>query len=308
MYKLYIGNETYISLSKAKQFVNQLREEKSSEYIPIDVEKINASELIDKLSSNSLFSTSRIFFLKRVYRNKEKELIIEFLLEYLPQDSSNHIVIWEDQKVSAVTKYVKFFKTNNLLEEDSKLNKRTFQTWAKERVNELGLNIIPNAIYLLSQYSNYDTQRFENNLKKLLLLEKEQITEEDIKEFSPNTLEDDIWKLLDEINKEDGKPLIVLEQLLRQETDPHFIISMILRNIRLVTITKHLVEKGTPYSNMASILKVPPFTLRPLIDSSNKYSIEKIQRIYEKLGSLDYEIKSGRLEPKLGLTLLITIL
>lgn len=308
MYKLYIGNETYISLSKAKQFVNKLREEQSSEYIPIDVEKINASELIDKLSSNSLFSTSRIFFLKRIYRNKEKELIIEFLLEYLPQESSNHIVIWEDQKVSAVTKYVKFFKTNNLLEEDSKLNKRTFQTWARERVTELGLNITSNAIYLLSQYSNYDTQRFENNLKKLLLLEKEQITDEDVKEFSPNTLEDDIWKLLDEINKEDGKPLIVLEQLLRQEIDPHFIISMILRNIRLVTLTKHLVEKNTPYSNMASILKVPPFTLRPLIDSSNKYSMEKIKRIYEKLGSLDYEIKSGRLEPKLGLTLLTTIL
>lgn len=308
MYKLYIGNETYISLSKAKQFVNKLREEQSSEYIPIDVEKINASELIDKLSSNSLFSTSRIFFLKRIYRNKEKELIIEFLLEYLPQESSNHIVIWEDQKVSAVTKYVKFFKTNNLLEEDSKFNKRTFQTWAKERVTELGLNITPNAIYLLSQYSNYDTQRFENNLRKLLLLEKEQITDEDVKEFSPNTLEDDIWKLLDEINKEDGKPLIVLEQLLRQEIDPHFIISMILRNIRLVTLTKHLIEKNTPYSNMASILKVPPFTLRPLIDSSNKYSMEKIKRIYEKLGSLDYEIKSGRLEPKLGLTLLTTIL
>jgi DNA polymerase-3 subunit delta len=308
MYKLYIGNETYISLSKAKQFVNKLREEQTSEYIPIDVEKISASELIDKLSSNSLFSTSRIFFLKRVYRNKEKELIIEFLLEYLPQESSNHIVIWEDQKVSAVTKYVKFFKTNNLLEEDSKLNKRTFQTWAKEKVNELGLNITTNAIYLLSQYSNYDTQRFENNLRKLLLLEKEQITDEDIKEFSPNTLEDDIWKLLDEINKEDGKPLIVLEQLLRQDIDPHFIISMILRNIRLVTLTKHLVEKNTPYSNMASILKVPPFTLKPLIDSSNKYSMEKIKRIYEKLSSLDYEIKSGRLDPKLGLTLLTTIL
>ena len=83
---------------------------------------------------------------------------------------------------------------------------------------------------------------------------------------------------------------------------------MILRNVRLLTLTKHLVQKNTNYSDMAKILKIPPFTLSPLISSSNKYSMERIKLIYEKLASLDYEIKVGRLEPKLGLTLLTTIL
>lgn len=308
MYRLYIGNETHISLDKAKQLVKKLRDETTSEYISLDVEKYKANELIDILSSNSLFSTTRVIFLKRIYRNKEKDSIIEFLLTYLQQESNNHIVIWEDQKVSAATRYVKFFKSNNLLEEDTKLNKRTFLTWAKNKASELEININSNALHLLCQYSNYDTQRFENNLKKLKLTENDNITEEDIKEFSPNTLEDDIWKLLDEINKEDGKPLLILENLFNQGVDPHFIISMILRNVRLLTLTKHLVQKNTNYSDMAKILKIPPFTLSPLISSSNKYSMERIKLIYEKLASLDYEIKVGRLEPKLGLTLLTTIL
>ncbi|MGI6423262.1 MAG: DNA polymerase III subunit delta [Candidatus Dojkabacteria bacterium] len=307
MYKLYIGNDTYISLTKAKSFVNQLKKENSLESITIDVEKINASDLIDNLSSNSLFSDSRIFFLKRVYRNKEKDIIIEFLLNYLQNENGNHIVIWEDQKVSSVTKYVKFFKTNNLLEENSKLNKRTFQSWGRKEAEELEINISNEAILLLSQYSNYDTERFINSLKKLKLLNKEKIEVEDIRDFSTNTLEDSIWEFLDEINN-NGKPLTVLNRLLNQGVDPHFIISMISRNIRLIALTKHLIEKRTPYSQMASILKIPPFLLKSLIDSSNRYSIDRIKKIYEKLASLDYEIKSGKLEPNLGLTLLSTIL
>jgi DNA polymerase III delta subunit len=39
---------------------------------------------------------------------------------------------------------------------------------------------------------------------------------------------------------------------------------------------------------------------------AKEYSYERISLIYEKLSSLDYEIKRGRIEPQLGLTLLIT--
>lgn len=308
MYKLYIGNETYISLSQAKKFVSVLRENSDSEYISLDVEKTKATDIVDLLSSPSLFNSTRLIFLKRVYRNKERESIVNFLLEYLPNNTTDQIVIWEDQKVSAVTKYVKFFKSNNQLEEYTKFNKRSFLTWAKDLTQKSGIKINPDAIQLLCAYSNYDSQRFENNLEKLKLLEKDLITPEDIKEFSPDTLEEDIWKLLDEINSESGKPLLILENLLRQDVDPHYIIAMILRNIRLLTMTKHLIEQNTQYSQMASVLKIPPFTLSPLINASSKYSVERIKKIYEKLSSLDYEIKVGRIEPKLGLTLLCTIL
>ena len=308
MHKLYIGNETYISLLQAKKFVTVLRENSDLEYITLDAEKVKASDLVDLLSSPSLFNSSRLIFLKRVYRNKEKESIVNFLLEYLPSNRTDRIVIWEDQKVSAVTRYVKFFKSNNQLEEYTKFNKRSFLTWAKDSIKQMDINIDSNAINLLSTYSNYDSQRFENNLKKLKLIGKDSITEEDIREFSPDTLEEDIWKLLDEINSENGKPLLILENLLKNDIDPHFIIAMILRNIRLLTMTKYLVEKNTQYSQMASILKIPPFTLSPLVNASHKYTTERVNKIYEKLSSLDYEIKVGRIEPKLGLTLLCTIL
>ncbi len=308
MYKLYIGNETYLSFTEAKKFVKNLRDESQFEYLSVDAEKIKAGDLIDILSSNSLFNNQRVIFLKRVYRNKERESIISFLLEYLDSNSTDYIVLWEDQKISSVTKYVKFFKQKNLLEEYTKLNKRSFVSWAKDILNSQNININKNALDLLIQYSNYDTERFENSIKKLQLLDKDSISEEDIKELSPNTLEEDIWKLLDEINTDNGQPLLILENLFKQEVDPNYIISMIVRNIRLITMAKYMIEKGSSYSEIASVLKIPPFTVGPIVNSAKRYNREKIRTIYEKLSSLDYEIKVGRIEPKLGLTLLCTIL
>lgn len=308
MYKLYIGNETYLSFTEAKRFVKNLRDESEFEYLSMDAEKIKAGELIDVLSSNSLFNTQRIIFLKRVYRNKEKDSIISFLLEYLDSNSTDYIVIWEDQKVSSVTKYVKFFKQKNLLEEYTKFNKRTFASWAKNILNQEALNINSNALDLLIQYSNYDTERFQNGIKKLKLLDSDLISENDIRELHPNTFEQDIWKLLDEINSEDGQPLLILENLFKQEVDPNYIISMIVRNVRLITMAKHMVKNGSSYSEIASALRIPPFTVGPIVNSANRYSSEKVKTVYEKLSSLDYEIKVGRIEPKLGLTLLCTIL
>ncbi len=308
MYKLYIGNETYISLQKVKRDISQIQQDENLEYLSLDGEKTKAAEIVDIISSPSLFSTKRILLVKRVYRNKEKEQILNFLLKYLQNDISDHIFLWEDQKVSSVTKYVKFFKAKNLLEEYTQLNKRTFLTWAKEEIKEKELNIDSYSISLLSQYSNYDPERFENNLMKLKLTEKEKITEEDIKEFSADTLEQDIWKLLDEINTQDGKPLLLMEKLFKQDVDANYLIAMIARNLRIVCMTKDLLKRNVAYPQLASILKVPPFTLKPIVDASNRYSDEKILNIYEKLTSLDYEIKVGRIEPKLGLTLLCTIL
>ncbi|OGC35923.1 DNA polymerase III subunit delta [candidate division WS6 bacterium RIFOXYB1_FULL_33_15] len=306
MFKLYIGNDTYISLSHAKELVNQLRKETNSEYILIDGDKTDSSKISDILTSSSLFNSSRLIFLKRIYRNKDKEQLIPFLLEYLERNSTDNIIIWEDQKVSAVTKYVKYFKTKNLLEEYDKLNKRTFITWAKEIVKKNNIQLETDAINLLIQYSNFDTERFENNLRKLKLLGKELITSKDVREIAPDTLEEDIWKLLDEMNIQNGKPLKVLEKILNQKVDPNFIFSMIARNMKLITMTKHLTDKHTSFQQIASILKVPPFTVKPLLDASEKYSWEKIVNKYHKLCNLDYEIKTGRIEPKLGLTLFCT--
>lgn len=307
MYKLYIGNETYLSLKKAHTQIKEFLEDGNLEYISIDGEKTDSSKIINILSSQSLFSLPRLLFFKRLYRNKDRENLIPYLLEYLSKENPDTVIIWEDQKVSSITKYVKFFKSNNSLDESNRLTKPSFLKYAKEISKENQLDIDNTLVSLLCQYSNYDIERFENNIKKLKLLDlNQQISKEDIDEIIQDTLEEDIWKLLDEMNRKDGRPLNILENIFTQQVDPQYIFPMIVRNLRLITLTKYLITNNSSYGEIASKLKIPPFTVKPLIEASEKYDWGKIINKYEKLSNLDYEIKIGRIDPKLGLTLFCT--
>jgi len=306
MHTLFIGNETYLSFKNAKNCVKELLKEKELEYVVIDGEKTDSSKIIDTLSSQSLFNLPKVIFVKRAYKNKDRENLIPFLMEYVNTNSSNKLIIWEDQKISSVTKYVKLFKSLNSLQEFNKLTKPSFNKYVKDLVQQYGLSITPELITLLSQYSNFDTERLENNILKLRLLGKEIINKEDIQFILQDTLEQDIWRLLDEMNSEEGKPLVILEKILTQKIDPKYILPMIIRNIRLITQTKYLLSNNYNFGQIASILKIPPFTLPPIVQTSKRYDWGKIISKYEKLSNLDYEIKVGRIDSKLGLTLFCT--
>lgn len=307
MYKLYIGNETYLSLKKAQSDIKELLHDGNLEYISVDAEKTESSKIIDLLSSQSLFGLPKLIFLKRLYKNKDRENLIPYILEFLERNTVDDVIIWEDQKVSSVTKYIKFFKSKKTIVEVNKMNKSEFVKFAKETFKEYNLESDNEIITMLCTYSNYDVQRLENNIKKLNLLNlNRKIKQDDVKDIVADTLEEDIWKLLDEMNKAEGQPLNVLEKILNQRVDPKYIFPMIARNIRLITMAKYLMENNYKYSEIASILRIPPFTVGTLVQAGNKYDWNKIIGKYEKLCSLDYGIKTGKIDPKLGLTLFCT--
>lgn len=306
MHTLFIGNETYLSFKNAKVCAKELLKEGEIEYVVMDGEKTDSSKIIDTLSSQSLFNLPKVIFIKRAYKNKDRENLIPFLMEYVNDNSTNSLILWEDQKISSITRYVKLFKSLNSLQEYNKLTKPSFNKFVKELLHQYGLSITPDLITLLSQYSNYDTERLENNILKLKLLGKEIINKEDIQFILQDTLEQDIWRLLDEMNNKDGKPLVILEKILTQKVDPKYILPMIIRNIRLITQAKYLISNNYNFSQIASVLKIPPFTVSPIVQTSNRYDWDKIKSKYEKLSNLDYEIKVGRIDSKLGLTLFCT--
>jgi DNA polymerase-3 subunit delta len=281
---------------------------KQNEIISIDADSQDSYKIIDLLYSPSLFSTPRVYFLKRVYKNKNRDILLENLLEVLKTDQVT-VIIWEDQKIRSNTKYYKFFKENDSLEEIKELNRRTFITWAKEEIENSKLNLQYDLINTLCQRSNYDPQRFLNNLNKLKLVDEDEIDREILDQLIANTLESDIWKLMDSINESNQKEINnILGNLLEYRVDPNYILAMIARNLRISIQIKHLLEKGMNTRKFPSILKLPPFAVYPMIKSVESIKKEKILMQYQKLSNLDYEIKTGRIDPVLGLSLFTLVL
>lgn len=304
--KLYHGKNNYLSLRAAHNTLNN--EFKENEIIAIDAESNKAESIIDQLYSPSLFTTQKVYFLKRLYRNKDRSLLLDNLLDILPKGTVS-ILIWEDQKIRSNTKYYKFFKEKNAVEEFAELNKRTFISWAREEIEKYPIHIDSDILKLVAQRSNYEPERFVNNIEKLKLLEEDKLEKKVLDTVVADTLETDIWKLMDSITQSDQRAINeILEKLLEYKVDPHYILAMIARNLRISIQIKYLLEKNVNERKMASILKLPPFAIYPVIKAVKNVDKSKILLQYKKLSNLDYEIKTGRIDPILGLSLFTLVL
>lgn len=306
-YKLYHGNSPYLSLREVNEFVQNNSKKEHKEIVTIQADITEPKIILDTIYSANLFFASRTIILKRTFKNKQKDSFLENLLKSIENNNSEDtIIFWEDQKVKSNTKYYKFFKKNNLIEEKEAPNKRTFFTWLKEETARNNIEIDTTAQKELAERTNYDPERCSNELKKLALIyEEKKITILDIEKHIADTLEKDIWSLIDSINnQEKSKSISILQRLQAQRVDPNYTVSMLARNLRLITLTKYLLKKNITNKEIASILKIPPFTLPSLIEASKEYTEEKIKKIYTKLANLDFQIKKGIIDGNLGLTLI----
>jgi len=307
-YKLYHGTSSYLSLEVVHEEINKLKDEDPSlSLILLEADSSTPQKIIDTISSPSLFSKRRIVFLKRIYKNKEKKIITENILELLENRNGEDILFfWEDEKLRSNTKYYKFFKEKGKVEEVNELNKRTFFSWLRKELERNDLKIDPSVIKELAERTNYDPERCSNELKKFKLNnEKRIIRKEDIEELTPDTIEKDIWGLIDAINSGDRiKSISILENLHTQTIDANYILSMLARNTRTVFLTKHLLKADKSSREISSILRIPPFTTPSIIKMANNSPIEKLETLYTKLSNLDYQIKTGKIDANLGISLI----
>ncbi len=297
IYKLYHGSSPYLSLKALKQEIGSYSD---VEFQIVNAEARDAQSIFDLLGSQTLFVAQRGIIIKRLYKNKEKEKLIESILLLLKNSqSSDYIFFWEDEKVRSTTKYYKFFKEKSLVEQYDELNKRSFMSWLKEELDVNSLELDTNSQKMLAEKSNYDPERCANEIKKLKLDPDANL--EDI----TNTIERDIWGLIDAINTKDkAKSMEILENLYSQNNDPNYILSMLARNLRQLTLVKHLAGQNKSFKEMCSILRIPPFTLPQILNSSKQYELKNIVQIYKKLANLDFQIKTGKIDGQLGLTLI----
>ena len=296
-YKLYHGNSQYLSLRAVKRATSDYEDLK---FQILNADSLDSQTIFDNLGSQSLFSSRRGFIVKRLYKNKDKERLTESTLALIKKNTNEDVIIfWEDQKIKSNTKYYKFFKDQSAIEEFETLNKRTFMTWLKEELKNNNLDLDVNSQKMLAERTNYDPERCSNEIKKLKL-----DPDNDVLNIT-NTLENDIWGLIDAINTKDKERMMsILENLYTQNNDPNYILSMLARNLRILTLVKHLNEQHKTFKEICSILRIPPFTLPSILDTSKNYEMKNIIQIYKKLSNLDLQIKTGKIDGQLGLTLI----
>lgn len=231
-------------------------------------------------------------------------------------DTTCLIFIWNGNKVDNRKKIVKNIKKVGRVIELERLKREELDRWTANQFKIHKKNISRNEIsYFLSttSYSDKNTDKtlydLENEIKKIInyIGDREEVTKEDIDSTKPKNLENDIFKLVDYISKKNTTGTIELfnEMLLSGEATQK-IMYMIIRQMRLLLASKLLREKGYDVKTIGQKINVyHNFIIQKLISQGVGFTERELIEGLEKCRDTDRDIKTGKIDGKLGMEILI---
>ena len=226
------------------------------------------------------------------------------LLNKIPE-SIYLIFVEEELKSNSLARKI---KTQGKFWQFEPLSYYELLNWIKKRIEEKKRRPDPEAVKTLAFYVGNNLARANTEIEKLITYRgRKTIMVEDVKllvkpEFSPG-----IFKLIDNIAAKDlKKSQNILQQLLDAGENPLYIHSMIVYQFRNLIIVKSLANLAA--TEIRKKTSLHPFVIQKSQQQVRNFSFENLKRIYAKLLDGEIAIKTGKIEPRLALELLVTAL
>ena len=181
--------------------------------------------------------------------------------------------------------------------------------WIRNRVAEKEARITPGAIRLLSQLVGGNLWTMDNELEKLALYAGDRAIEEgDVRMLVSQAREASIFSAVDALLEGRSAVALRLIHRLRDEgAEFTYIVAMIARQLRLVTLARDLIDRGHGEKDIGDRLGLTrDFALRKAVEQATKHSWSSLEWLYGKLLEADLAVKQGRLEQDVALELMVS--
>jgi DNA polymerase-3 subunit delta len=182
--------------------------------------------------------------------------------------------------------------------------------WIQNKAKELGGEFSPQAAGLLASYVNDDPRLATQEIEKLLAYANfnRPVDPDDVENLTPFNGESNVFEMVDALGHRNGQQALKLLHNLMEENDPLRLYGMIIRQFRLLLLTRELLDAGQREAEIARELKTHPFVVGKLMGQVGNFSIKELDDIYHKLLGVDESIKTSQIEADVALDILVTAL
>ncbi|MFA4942549.1 MAG: DNA polymerase III subunit delta [Patescibacteria group bacterium] len=320
---------------KAKQKINELKQKFFKEVDPnehsfnvLDGALADLNEISQTINTGSLFTKKRLTLIENILSNKKTTFLEEFL-DYLQKNnldkSDDVLVIYEPriknqkgkivktspngEKDSPLTvkekKLFEFLNQQKFIQEFKSLTSNELASWIKSEVENRGGTINYEAISELINHSNNDLWQLNNEIEKLINY-KTEIKASDVKEICFKAIDDNIFALTDALgNKNKSLTLKILEDQYRLAAADEYILAMLLRQFKIILQLKVALENGENPKTIGPSLGLHPYVAQKSASQTQYFSVTQLKEIINNLTNLDYLNKTGQIDFRTGLNLLI---
>jgi len=182
---------------------------------------------------------------------------------------------------------------------------RAFEA-SKPALGKLGID--GDAVLALINQTGNNLRQLDLELDKLAgYANYGQIRIEHVRKLASENLEARIFSMVDALGKRDRQlALHELEVLLATGAHPLYILTMVVRQYRLLIIASELVdEQHLDARRVSQELQIREFAADRLLQQVRLYNITELEAIYDALVLSDQLIKTGKIDGELALELLV---
>jgi len=238
---------------------------------------------------------------------------LAWLADYLPTMPETTVLVFkESKKIGARNPVLKAIQALGergevVLFETPKLKRGELARWVAQHAKEKGIRLGPGVAESLATFIGPNLRLIDSELEKLALYAGDRaVTRDDVRLLCPYAKEASIFDMVDALgNRRTPVAFRLLAQMRSQGAHPLYLLSMIVRQYRILIQVKDYMSRGMKLSEIASALKLHPYPTEKAMHQARNYTPDQLQRIYDRLLETDVAIKTGKLEANLALDVLV---
>ncbi len=323
MFLFLYGKDTYRSLKKLQEIIERYKKihQTGLNLRYYDCQNSGFEEFEHNIQSVSMFKEKKLIVLKNIFLNSEfKEKILDVLKKI--ENTEDVILFYEKDKVNKADSLFKFLKKTAKCQEFDTLSNKELENWIKKEFEKYNSKIENQAIQQLINFVGNNLWQLSQEIKKLCTYKFNTtrsvlVVLKDIELLVAPRIETDIFKTIDAIAQKDKKRAIFLiHKHLEKGDAPLYLLSMInfqFRNLLLVKdyLSSHSegVQPNNQRTSSFGRVKIPgmhPYVAQKSCYQAQKFGLDVLKKIYQKLFKVDRDIKTGRVDPIMAIDMLIT--
>jgi len=232
----------------------------------------------------------------------------EAIAEYLPKIPKETIIVFVESDVDRRGKLFKQISKVGAVLDCTSPTPQTLATWVTRLAKEKGKTITPSVVQQLLRTVGANMTTISQEMDKLAAYcgENPEITAADIKTICTPTLESRIFDLTKAMgNGRVSDALSMYRNMLMLKESPIMILSMIIRQFRIILLSKCAKEKGMTIMQTVAKLNLRDFMVLEALEHGQRFTVQKLIKALEDCMETDVKVKTGLISPEFGVEMLI---
>lgn len=302
---LLFGEERYLKKQYTDKLKKALAGDDTMNVHFYEGKDVPVTEIIDLAETMPFLADRRVIFLSDTGLFKSGG---DQMAEYLKKPNETTYFVFTESEVDKRSKLYKTVSSGGCAVEFTAQDENTLTKWVASLLGKEGMKVTQSTVLYFLSKTGTDMENIQVELEKLIsyCMGRDVVTNADVDAICTTRLQDRIFDLTEAVaRKQTTRALNLYYDLLALKVQPLQILAMLARQYNLMLQAKEMKKKGFPDKEIASKIGVPPFVVGKYLSQASQYKSSDLRMALERCAAADHEVKSGQMNDKMSVELII---